>query len=281
MIEFWARRADGRIVPSTDTPMRFPAGEEHFLDSAEAEEQGFLVVVRGTDAAEYVRAAMWVDLQHQRGFRVTLAVPYLPGARMDRGRPFGAGVYARLIDSVAADRVLALDPHSTVMPALIENLVTYSAARLIERALSTPVAAGERTSDYAGVIAPDAGAVTRAGEAARRLGVPLFRARKRRDFATGRLDGFECERLPETGRFLVVDDICDGGGTFLGLAEATGLGPDRLDLWVTHGVFSPKAARLRDRFGCIHTTDSHPGHANPEVGATVHPILPVLIAEAL
>ncbi|WP_349828588.1 phosphoribosyltransferase family protein [Brevibacterium litoralis] len=281
MIEFYARHAAGGIVPSTDTPMHFPAGEEHVRDTAEPEEQGFLVVVRGTDANEFVRAAMWTDLQQQRGHRVTLAVPYLPGARMDRGRPFGAGVYARLIDAVGADRVIALDPHSTVMPALVDGLVAYPAARLVDRFLGDGATDGTRTSRYAGVIAPDAGAVARASETARHLGVPLYRARKTRDFATGRLSGFECEALPETGRFLVVDDICDGGGTFAGLAEATGLGPDRLDLWVTHGVFSGRAGRLREHFGTVHTTDSHPGFRNPEVGATVHPILPVLIQEAL
>ena len=89
--------------------------------------------------------------------------------------------------------------------------------------------------------------------------------RKVRDFATGKLSTFQCEDLPETGRLLVVDDICDGGGTFMGLAQATGLPKERLDLWVSHGVFSRRAAQITSAYGCIFTTDSHPGHRNPDL----------------
>jgi ribose-phosphate pyrophosphokinase len=55
-----------------------------------------------------------------------------------------------------------------------------------------------------------------------------------------------------------VDDICDGGGTFLGLAEATGLPWSRVDLYVSHGVFSKNALdNLRERFEYVYTTNSY------------------------
>ena len=84
-------------------------------------------------------------------------------------------------------------------------------------------------ADYVGLICPDAGAAKRTEAVAEALALPVFYARKKRDFATGRLSGFACEPLPPEGRLIVVDDICDGGGTFRGLAEATGLAPQRLD----------------------------------------------------
>ena len=38
---------------------------------------------------------------------------------------------------------------------------------------------------------------------------------------------------------LIVDDICDGGGTFVGSAKLLiEAGADRVDLYVTHGIFS-------------------------------------------
>lgn len=278
MLQMFTRGVSG-VIPDGARTMTFPAGEQHIVPSQNP--QGPLaVLVRGAGTEDLVSAAMAVDAARRAGRSTALVLPYLPGARQDRGVPFGAEVYARLVNAVRADRVLAVDPHSPVMPGLIENLEIHPLPRLVRAALAHRVA-DTRTVPYIGVIAPDAGAVTRAGAVAEALELPLFRAGKHRDAATGKLSGFSCEELPEQGRLLVVDDICDGGGTFAGLAAVTGLGPERLDLWVTHGVFSGRAPQLREHFGAIHTTDSHPGHAHPEVGAVIHPVTPALIREAL
>lgn len=278
MIQMFTRGTHG-VIPDGARCLTFPAGEQHIVPGQDP--QGPLaVLVRGAGAEDLVSAAMAIDAARRTGRSTALVLPYLPGARQDRGLPFGAEVYARLINAVGADRVLAADPHSPVMPSLIENLEVHPLARLVRAAMTRRVA-DARTVSYVGVIAPDAGAVDRAGAVATALGLPLFRAGKRRDPATGKLSGFTCEALPAQGRLLVVDDICDGGGTFAGLAAVTGLGPERLDLWVTHGVFSGRAAQLREHFGEIHTTDSHPGHANPDVAAVIHPLTPILIREAL
>ena len=279
MLELISLR-DGEPVPAGDAPFRFPAGEQHTVANAPADEVGLLAIVRGTDAEDFVAAAMWTDLWRRRGVRVDLAVPYLPGARQDRGEPFGAEVYAQLVALVGARRVHALDPHSPVMPGLIPGLRQVPFARFVRDRLAHTSETHEG-HDYVGVIAPDAGALARATAVARALEVPVLQARKHRDFATGALSGFSCDPLPDAGRLLVVDDICDGGGTFLGLADATGLGPDRLDLWVTHAPFTAGAERLAGRYGRIHTTDSHPGCANPAVAATVHPLTATLVQEAL
>lgn len=268
---------DGEVREDRGKVMQFPAGEQHFVPD-ESETGPMAIVVRGTSAEDLMSAAMVSDSETLRP--VSLVIPYLPGARQDRGFPFGARVYANVINQINANKVYAVDPHSEVMPRLIERGVMYPAARAVSRAVATRTEYGWHTP-YVGIIAPDAGAKKRAKEVADRLGLPMYQALKHRDFATGKLSGFSCEDLPAEGKLLVVDDICDGGGTFNGLAETTGLGPERLDLWVTHGVFSGRAPSLREHFGQIHTTDSHPGHSNPEVGAIVHPIVPTLVREAL
>jgi len=66
---------------------------------------------------------------------------------------------------------------------------------------------------YTGIIAPDKGALNRAEALAHAFEVPLYIGGKTRDFETGKLTGFTMESLPEGGKFLIVDDICDGGGT--------------------------------------------------------------------
>ena len=271
MITAYAAASSGHIVRSSAVPMNFPAGEAHVQTHGAAAETPVYVYLTGADANDYLTAAMWIDYAHQAGHKIKAVIPYLPGARQDRGVPFGAKVYADMINAMHADEVICFDPHSPVMPALVNNLKVVGAEAVITRAVR------KNLPGYVGVICPDKGARARSAVTAKALGLPLFHAEKHRDFATGKLSGFSCEELPAKGRFLVVDDICDGGGTFMGLAAATGLGPDRLDLWVSHGVFSGKAAQLREAFGTIYTTDSHPGAANPAVGARITSLLPHLV----
>lgn len=271
---------DGEVREDRGKVMQFPAGEQHYVPD-ESETGPVAVVVQGASSEDLMSAAMVVDAAQNVGRVASLVIPYLPGARQDRGVPEGHFMYEWMInDVIMADKVFAVDPHSEVMPKGISHLTVYPAARAVSRAVATRTDYGWH-SPYVGIIAPDAGARGRAESVARKLELPLYQALKHRDFDTGKLSGFSCEDLPSEGKLLVVDDICDGGGTFNGLAETTGLGPERLDLWVTHGVFSGRAPSLREHFGQIHTTDSHPGHSNPEVGAIVHPIVPTLVREAL
>lgn len=268
MITTYAKFQSGWTAHSRATAMRFPAGECHIKTGTVLEgETPLYFYLTGADANDYVTAAMWIDYAHQAGHKVTALIPYLPGARQDRGTPFGAKVYANLINAMDADEVVCFDPHSEVMPGLINNLRIVYSDVVIKKVLRKSL------DDYAGVICPDAGARARTEKTAATLGLPVYYATKHRDFTSGKLTGFECEALPETGKFLVVDDICDGGGTFRGLAASTGLPKERLDLWVSHGVFSGKAAGLNEHYGTIFTTDSHPGADNPAVGARVSPLI--------
>jgi ribose-phosphate pyrophosphokinase len=81
---------------------------------------------------------------------------------------------------------------------------------------------------------------------------------KHRDVKTGQLSGFKVQSDDMQGRdCLIVDDICDGGGTFLGLAEALkAKGAGRLYLAISHGIFSKGVEPLTTVFDHIFTTDS-------------------------
>lgn len=255
-----------QVRPADHKQIIFPGGEAHVSIS----ERLFFTQVaylQGTDANDIMKLAMWADAwqRHETKVKTILVMPYLPAARMDRGVPFGAKVYADMINAMDIDRIICIDPHSDVAPALYDRLTSV---RLDELPLWSRAPWLE---PYVGVIAPDAGAHKRAEAVAGKMGVPVYQASKKRDFATGKLSGFGCEPLPEEGKFLLVDDICDGGGTFLGLANALDVGRDRLGLWVTHGIFSGAALnRLSLKFSDIYTTDSHPGYNQPGVTATVY-----------
>ncbi|MBT1622110.1 ribose-phosphate pyrophosphokinase [Curtobacterium flaccumfaciens pv. oortii] len=259
-VELSTRDAQGNQTTPTFSTMRFPAGEAHVKVANDTAEPGGLTEIatlRGTNGDDLLMLGMWADAVRQRGSKSVALVPYLPGARQDRGLPFGAKVYADVLNGFHLDQVIAFDPHSPIIVGLVDNLTVVTSEQVVRDAVvGTPELDGE--SAYTGIIAPDKGAVPRATAVAEACGLPLYRAEKHRNPDTGKLDGFTCEPLPETGRFLVVDDICDGGGTFMGLAGSTGLPKERLGLWVSHGVFSGRAAQLADHFGEIVTTDSYP-----------------------
>ncbi|MBF4603645.1 phosphoribosyltransferase family protein [Curtobacterium sp. VKM Ac-2884] len=252
--------AQGNQTAATFSTMRFPAGEAHVKVANDTAEPGGLTEIatlRGTNGDDLIMLGMWADAVRQLGSKSVALVPYLPGARQDRGLPFGAKVYADVLNGFHLDQVIAFDPHSPVIVGLVDNLTVVTSEQVVRDAVvSAPEHGGG--DPYTGIIAPDKGAVPRATAVAEACGLPLYRAEKHRNPDTGKLDGFTCEPLPDTGRFLVVDDICDGGGTFMGLAGSTGLPKERLSLWISHGVFSGRAAQLADHFGEIVTTDSYP-----------------------
>ncbi len=233
---------NGRPVPRDAEIVRFPGGEQH-INSAFLTDDDWLVMLRGANSDELVQMMMFANLANGYHKRVHAILPYLPGARQDRGLPFGAKVYADIVNSCEFSSVWTVDPHSDVMPALINNLIVV------------PTDMPGPFENYDGIIAPDAGAAKRAHIAAERLGVPVYQAWKKRDFATGRLSGFGCEPLPG-GKYVIVDDICDGGGTFIGLAQHLGLPKENLDLCVTHGIFSAGFDTLVEHFGRITFGDT-------------------------
>ncbi|WP_406245833.1 phosphoribosyltransferase family protein [Microbacterium sp. M] len=255
------RIGPGYFTTPTFEAMQFPAGEAHIKVINENDRKGPLTEIArvyGADGNDLMLLAMWADAAERRGARAILQMPYLPGARADHADfiPLGAEVYAQFINALHVDQVICFDPHSPAMPAMIEGVTVIDSTRLVREHV-----VGKRRDDrpqhYDGIIAPDKGAVERAQNVAIATHLPLYRAEKVRDQDTGKLSGFTCDPLPDEGRFLVVDDICDGGGTFAGLAKVIDKPGRRLGLYVSHGVFSGAAADILPTwFSEIWTTDS-------------------------
>ena len=195
---------------------------------------------------------------------VSLFMPYFPGGRSDRVfdtdelvMPQGIDMYVNIVKSANPDKVFVLDAHSS------KTLIKIGATGIeLNPALAVKYAADK---DFFGskrpvaVIAPDKGAKQRADRVASMLCVPVFNAEKTRNEATGRLSGFVAPHGVPEGLSIVVDDICDGGGTFAGLHDAfMRKYPYYRDLalFVTHGVFSGNYAENLKDFRPVVTTDS-------------------------
>lgn len=265
-LHFQAKVEQGFTVHSPLQPLVFPDGAVHIKGADDPQEFQYQIAdVRGMSHDDLFTLAMWADAVDHRGEEKVLLLPYLPGARMDRGVPTGAYIYSEFIHHmIRPQQIITIDPHSKdaldFYPVDSDEYVkVYPVERFIRSRVQDPSRDYEDNDRYQGIIAPDKGAHDRAAAAARLMGnLPVYTGGKTRDFDTGKILGFHMEdELPDEGRFLIVDDICDGGGTFLALAEATGLPKERLDLWVTHGIFSKGLSALRQHFGVIHTTNSY------------------------
>lgn len=254
-VKFHSKAPAGWGIHSKVEPFQFPGGEWH-LKLPDNEIPHFAHVINDRNIMDdLIQVALWADWCRSVDARVIIKVPYLPAARADRNTPFGGKVYADMINAIGADEVIVFDPHSPIVPALVNNVKIVDSARVIKNS----VFGKSGYTDYTGIIAPDEGAKDRAKRVAQMMNMPVYEARKVRDFETGRIlkyDPYEVADAPKDGRYLVVDDICDGGGTFKLLAENVGLHREQLGLWVSHGIFSGKAHELNDYYGRIYTTDS-------------------------
>lgn len=210
------------------------------------------IIVRPKSLASFVEAMFLVDSLTAYGAVIDyLVLPYVPGARQDRINETGDVLYtsmsvAKMINERGFEKVLILDPHSAASVRYLDRAEEYPLTLLAPRVWQ----------GYTGIIAADHGGRTRAEEFAKAMNKPIFYGSKHRDVSTGKLSGFGVETLPEGGHFLVVDDICDGGGTFVGLGEQIAAQGCHADLFVTHGIFSKGSSELRKVYKNIYTTDS-------------------------
>lgn len=184
-----------------------------------------------------------------------LIIPYFPAARQDRvmikGEPLSVKVYADIINTLKFRKVIIFDAHSEVTPALLNNCEVISNNVFIQKILQ------EIGNDII-LISPDGGALKKIYKVSEFLGgVEVVECSKSRDVKTGKLTGFKAYIDDLKGKdCLIVDDICDGGGTFIGLAEELkNKNAGKLYLAVSHGIFNKGFENLKC-FERIFTTDS-------------------------
>ncbi len=247
MIEFNLNDPVASHIPYRE--MTFPDGQPHIeLDSPLQQDRllltidlyGVEIVARVTSPTDLVRIGLASDVLRRAGCeKLHLFLTYLMGERMDRPigpeHPFTLRVVTEMIKSFGFDSITLLDPHSDVAPALL-NAKVKTNMEFIEQVVSW----------YAHkdiiFVAPDAGAAKKVSYLGQVFSRPVLYCTKKRDEKTGKLSGFHVgvsTKLDADPIYLIVDDICDGGGTFVGLSEVMhGLGADKIDLAVTKGIFS-------------------------------------------
>lgn len=249
----------------------FKGGEPHIklnMDTImQGEDVDVTINTRIKSFNDLGKLAVTVDaLQRVGVFRhYHLKLDYFPGARQDRvavpGEALTVAVYADMINNMEFNSVTIVDPHSNVTPALIHNCIVKTNEELVIDAMEH--AKVEKNVVF---FIPDAGASLKARTLAAKimaesdLDITLIQCSKQRNVKTGKLTGFVCDWdvIPLDAVHFVIDDICDGGGTFIGQAQAIkeAFGDIKLNLVVTHGIFSNGFKALESEFENIYTTDS-------------------------
>jgi ribose-phosphate pyrophosphokinase len=172
--------------------------------------------------------------------RVTAVIPYFGYARSDKKDrprvPISAKLVSNLIVKAGAHRVLTIDLHASQIQGFFDIPVDHLYARpiIVEYFKANPI------NDLV-VVAPDTGGAERARAYAKRLDAGLALCDKRRERANeadvmnivGDVSGKNC---------LIVDDMCDTGGTICKVAEALhSAGANEIFACFSHAVLSGNA----------------------------------------
>lgn len=167
-----------------------------------------------------------------------LKIPYLPFSRYDRhmikGDSFDLKIMSELINGCNFDDVITKDVHSQVSSQLINKLYNSNNLKALDIVIYD--------NDYDYLVCPDDGAIERTKKNSLKYKKEFIQARKVRDPETGVINKTELVEKDidlSDKQVLIVDDICDGGYTFIKLAEVLQQhGCKNIDLFVTHGIFS-------------------------------------------
>lgn len=208
---------------------------------------------------------------------IFLYIPYFLGGRSDRKFEDGSihyikDVVAPIINAQNYKGVIVLDPHSDVIEACINNLNKIDNSLIVKTSLDTIKTKLSRfqfdTSSNSQIcmVSPDAGALKKIFQIAKDSGISnVITASKVRDIETGKIlhTDVPLDRLNNNSKvFVIVDDICDGGRTFIEVAKAIHkhrpkpVFTDKIYLIVTHGIFSNGLHDLSEQVDGIYSTNS-------------------------
>lgn len=227
-----------------------------------------------------------------------LILPYLPYGRADRaftkGDCFGLEAFAHFFRDYV-DNIYTLDKHSDALNDW-DIVRSVSPKDLILKAIQDVVQDNPHNKKEVVILFPDAGAKDRyakdfeyiesalSSNGGGKIDLIKYFCEKDRDPITGKLLGF---KVPKKEILLdqafcrsifIIDDICDGGGTFLGIAKqiVEDGKADNLYLYVTHGIFSKGMDELYTYFTKIFSSNSYYGYFETGYPGKYDSVTPIL-----
>ena len=234
---------------------RFPDGEVQISLKEFSHKEQVSVECRITNAEDLFILMQVLDILDRHEVLYKLNIYYLMGMRMDRvmdfNRPFTLKIVLNSLKNCNADVIAILEPHSDVYydfrfggkfaELYAKNNPSYTV-----------------WNDFQ-IILPDAGAKERYDF--QYVGTALI-CSKVRDLTTGKILEIKIDN-PEAisdKPLLILDDLCDGGDTFCGIAKAfnsLGIFKERLNIAITHMVNPKGIKNLSENFNHVWFTNSY------------------------
>ena len=236
----------------------FSGGEPHIKITSDLSNiKEVTVTARTKSFNDFGLLLLAIDaLQRFQIEKINVFIPYFPAARQDRvmvqGEPLSVKVYADILNALNLNKVTVFDAHSEVTSAVLNNCESISNHTFIQEVI-------KNIGTDLILISPDGGALKKIYKVSEYLGgVEVVECSKKRNVKNGKLEGFKVYEDDLKGKdCLIVDDICDGGGTFLGLAkELKNKNAGNLYLAISHGIFSKGVDELNETFTKIYSTNS-------------------------
>ena len=235
-----------------------------FLESIRGD---YVFLVQSTYAPtdNLMELLMMIDAaKRASAYKIIAVVPYYGFARQDRkDKPrvaIGAKLIATLLEAAGANRVITMDLHA----AQIQGFFDVPVDHLDSSAIFIPYIEGLKLQNLT-FAAPDVGSTNRVREIASYFNAEMVICDKHRKRANEIASMVVIGDV--TGKdIVIVDDICDGGGTFVGLAEELKKkNAGKLYLAVSHGIFN-KGFEVLNCFDGIFTTNSFKDFEGENVG---------------
>lgn len=243
---------------------KFPDGEVQITLGEFSRKDHVVVNCRITNAEELFILMQVADILNRHGVIWSLNIYYLMGMRMDRvmdfNRPFTLKIIQDILSGFGISRIGIFEPHSgrCSEPRDIFSFVDPISQGGEEMCQFCP--SFNDVQEKYQIVLPDKGAV---GREFPYNNVPdnIIIAEKVRDIATGRIESIKItnpEKFDKTKPVLVVDDLCDGGGTFVGIAaEIRKYTDQELNIFVTHMVNPRGIENLSKNFDHVWFTNSY------------------------
>lgn len=246
----------------------FPGGEPHIqLDFSKISGISFLIQTKMKSAEDLILLGLVKNSldNHFPNNVTSLYMPYVPGARQDRiceqGEPITVQFVAKYINSLNFNTVKVFDPHSSAVTNLFDRCLVQSNHEFVVRVIRELRLVCSFLQFN--LISPDAGSRTKINKLSKylvSLGIDNFnvvRAEKQRNEPGTLPDIILIDPLIPNIPSIVVDDICDGGATFIAIGEKLkSLTSEELYLIISHGIFSKGFEELLTYYSEIHTTTS-------------------------
>lgn len=236
--------------------INFPDGEKHLRINELDRKDTVAIRCRIKSSDDLFLLMQLSDILNRQCMEVEeIKIFYLMSMRCDRlfslEQPFTLKIVAHVINSFKAKNVIITEPHSARSLAMIKN----------SKGVYLP-----KLEEYLGghICFPDKGAFCRYNQTIYGTDTlsqqPLI-CSKKRDVQSGQLLGFKLDSKGSyfTGDAIsVLDDLCDGGGTFCGIAELLRpLKPSFLNLFVTHAVQRAGIEKVASFYDNVYITNSY------------------------